>query len=262
MRLIGSWSTRPLGWMRLEARLVGREKLAHGLGAVGGKRVDTFERITEAQLLILEGAKGVIGQHLDLLDHRVTSHVLTEAVQPLVVVGEARHHHVSHPGGDAALLQLVEEPQVVVPPLASETRIEVGVHRLDVEQHEVGVAEHIEGAARAEDATGVEGRVEPLGLAEGEKLGGEVGLHQRLATRQRHAAALDEATVAQHLVEQLLRGELVLAFAMRVPRVGVMAELAAQRTALHERHEAYTGPVDGAKRFHGMNVANGMGHDI
>ena len=87
-------------------------------------------------------------------------------------------------------------------------------------------------------------------MAEAEKLFEKLCLHEWFASGAGDASATDEALVLANLGKKLGRFELILWFAMRVPCVGVVAELAPHRTALEKGYEPYSRAIDCAKGFY------------
>ena len=110
----------------------------------------------------------------------------------------------------------------------------------------------------AEEAGGVERRVQAHLFAAAQDRRDEVGLDQRLAAGQRHPAlGVDqELGIAGDLAQHLARGRRLAL--VHVPGVGVVTVLAAQRTAGDEQHVADARTVDGAARLGRMDEAVGV----
>lgn len=170
-------------------------------------------------------------------------------MQPLVVVGVARHHHVPDPRGLAYGLEVVEHGLVVGAGRTHVSLVQRVIERLDVEQHEVGFFERGLDLLVEDGAGGVERGVEAALAAHAEELGEKLGLHQRFATGARHAATTDEVLVFLHLRKQLFGRQFILYGAIDVPRVGIVAKGTTQRTALEEGYKPYSGAVHCAKGF-------------
>jgi len=111
----------------------------------------------------------------------------------------------------------------------------------------------------AHEAVGVEAGVDALLLAGGEQFGDEILLQHGFATGGGDAATrgIHEVTIAGDVAHQLRHCH--LAAALGVPGVAVVAVLAAHQAALHAHDEAYSGAIDGAAGFNGMDPANDPG---
>ena len=89
-------------------------------------------------------------------------------------------------------------------------------------------------------------------MAQREELPHKLRLHERFATRQGYSTTLYETAVSYYLVKQLTRRKLILALPLWIPCIWIVTEKTAQRTALHERHEAYARAIDCAECLYRM----------
>lgn len=213
------------------------------------KRLYVFEAVVNAEFLVFECAHHVIRQNLHALHHRVLRHVGGKGVQPLVVVGIARHHYVPDPRGLAYGLEVVEHSLVVGARRANVGLVQRVVECFNVEQHEIGFFERGLDLLVEDRTRGVERGVESALAAQAEELGEKLCLHQRFAAGARHAAAADEVLVFLHLRKQLFGRQFILYGAIDVPRVGIVTKGTTQRTALEKGYKPYSGAVHCAKGF-------------
>lgn len=222
--------------------------------AFGREVGDAFERIGDAQLLVLVGAHGVVGEEFDAFHIGIGCEVLGKGMEAGVVICVIGHEDMANPGGLSCLVQVVEESLVVLTGMSRVSGVERVIKGLDVEEHKVGVFQHLADFLVEDDTAGVEGGVETSLLAEAEESDEKVCLHEGFATRTGDTALLDEGLVTLDLFEELLGREFILHGCMKAPRVGVVTEGAPHGTALQESDKADAGTIDCTKRFDAMNV--------
>lgn len=175
--------------------------------------------------------------------------MFAKADEPIVVIRNARNNHMAYPSSYATLLKLVQESKVIVLSDTCQLRIKLSIHSLDIQQHKICLVKHTQGIFRTESSTCVECCMQAFVMAKTEILSHKLSLHQRLATRYGNATVLYKRTVTQSLIHKLLWSHLVLTCPFRIPRIGIVTIHTTQGAALHKRHKAHTGTVNGSKRL-------------
>ena len=209
--------------------------------------------VGNAQLLPLEQAQGVVGQHLHALDGGQAGDERAGPAQAVLVVGQAGHQDVPDPEGHPQLRHMPGHGEDVLVRFAGEPAVLFGVDLFQVQDHQAGVLHQlVEGGqvirvVRAEGFAGrVKGRVHLFLMGQPEKLGQEGQLEQRLAAADRDAALFAPVVVvAPDVGEQLVRRPALAAAAG--PGLGVVAVAAAQVAPLQEHDEPDPGAIDRAE---------------
>ena len=125
---------------------------------------------------------------------------------------------------------------------------------LDVAKDEVCVLENLLGTGKVAGAGGIERGVDAVGAERMQQLVGKVRLKQRLAAGERDApATAEKCAVRQNLLHDLVHAR--LRAALGVPAVRIMAEAAAQGTALEKHDEADARPVHGTEALIRMDAS-------
>ena len=137
-----------------------------------------------------------------------------------------------------------------------------GIGVFNVEQHHIGLVEYgieLLGMVRIERiAAAVEaGMHAAIGVVVHctEQIGQKLGLQERLATRNRNAAAAVKLMVTLELVHQVLDSH--HGAAVNRPSIGIVAIRAAHGTALDKHYEADAGTVDRSHRLDRMHATQG-----
>ena len=161
----------------------------------------------EAQPGELRLAGRVIGQQVDLADPGHRAHEVGGRLDVLVVVVHAGNDRDADPDGR---MHAGERSQVVEDDVVRHARgglVPGLVHQLQVVEHQARVGGRVAQVGPAAESAGVEGRVHAFGAQQPQHLGHEGRLHERLAARDRDAAAglIEEDPVAQQRRHQRLR---------------------------------------------------------
>ena len=227
---------------------------------VGRVFLDTLELVVEAHSLIFVHAEGMVGEQFHTLNLLVVSKMAAEAVQMVVVVGQAGHQYITQPEGVTLALQPSGRFEGAGIAARGDGFMALGVNLFHVEQNEIDGAEKGLDVLVPYRTVGVDTDVETSlfqTLAERHE---SLGLHGGFATREGHtAAAPEECFHRDHLVVNIVGvGEFALADG--VNRVGVGAIEAAERTALQEYDETQTRTVERAHAF--ITVYAKLFHDF
>ena len=209
----------------------------------------------------------MVRQNFHTADRLEACDKITHLAQVVLVVGHTRHEDVANPHFLAVVGQIARHVEDVRVIFAGQLHMQLAVELLQVEHEQVGQAHQLIEAVEplrvaAEGLTcRVHAGVHALFLHQPEELGHEVQLHQRFTAGNGDAAVvLPVRLVANRLVEQLACGHFLrLADRRRAPCVGVMAEFAAQRTAVEENGAANAGAIHQRERFKRMNTSLDVG---
>ena len=187
----------------------------------------------------------VESQHVDVFDGPVEAladpgHVLDVLLQ----VGQPWHEHEPHPDLLAGLRQPPSEVDGGLQQPPGDLVVGLLVARLDVEQAQVDVVDHLVGVVGVEEAGRVEAGVHAHLLGRVEHARDERRLHHRLAAGERDAAmrGLEQVLVPVNLLDHGV--EVYGLPVAHLPRVGVLAVLAAQGASGHEDGHARARAID------------------
>lgn len=232
------------------------EYLACQLQALLWEWVNTFEGIVDAEFVVLVSAHDVVGEEFYALDNGVLLDVVGHLLQVGFVVVDTGHDDMANPCGFAYLLKIVHKGGIVAAADACEAWVEFVVGGLDIEHHEVGLENGCTCGIGENDAGSVECSVETSLFAQAEEGFDKGRLHKRFAPCAGDSARLDETLIALYFLQQFFGRHFVLHLSLGVPRVGVVAKLAAHGASLHEGYEADARTVNSAKTFYRVNFSN------
>ena len=135
----------------------------------------------------------------------------------------------------------------------------LGIRVLDVEQHEVGCAkqrvEALRRIGRIRVPAGIKTGVHPsgrTGAGLAEEGGHELGLEQRLPTRNRDAAVAIKLPIALERAHDVLNRNRCAR--LKRPGIGVVAVCATHRASLDEHYKTCARSIDRAHGLDGMNA--------
>ncbi len=209
----------------------------------------------------------MIRQNFHACDVVQAGNEVAHLFQIVLVVRHAGHQNVANPHFLAVVGEIARHVQNVFVAVAGQFLVQMRVKLLQIQHEQVGQAHQLVKAfqpfavALEGLASRVDAGVDAFLLHQAEELRHEIQLKQRFTAGNGDAAVVAPVRfVADGFIKQLAcRHLLRLRKGGRAPGVGVVAELAAQRTAVEKHRAANAGAVHQSKGFKRMDTSCQIG---